>query len=270
MNKGDMLSYIFIAVLITGLAYVGYRNEPPHLTRMAFTWIDGRIDYQMAYSVYEAGFTDVVVRRVTVAEMTESVSNLHAVGLRAWQWVQSPAKSLDFESYFSDAKNTYAPAELDGFYVDDFQILAESGGDINDYNSLVQQVDRILGPEVVVCAVSGFNSKLSDGEIMKIKGLKDFDYYAAIDFDYANSVFPETETRGIYAWLFDIAGNVSLDKVERIYKQAVDYKMTRVTVWQWYFAGEDGHKAEDSSVMFRPDLVEHVAALNKRFLSQNY
>lgn len=265
-----MASYLIIAISIASLVYVGYYNGPPQETKRTFTWIDGMIDYQMAYSVYEVHFTDVVVRRVTAIEMKESVSNLHAVGLRAWQWISCPTKSLDYESYLSDARSMYATAELDGFYVDDFQILAESGGRVEDYNSLIQEIKRILVPEVVVCAVSGFNGRLSDEEVEQLKGLRDFDYYAQIDFDYRSSVFPETETRGIYVWLLDNAGNVSLGKVERIYKQAVDYKLNRVTVWQWYFSGEEGHKAEDSSVMFRSDLIELIALLNKQFLAQNF
>ncbi len=270
MTQRKTTCYLIIAIVVVSLVYVSCYYKPPKETKRTFTWVDGMIDYQMAYSIHEALFTDVVVRRVTAAEMKESVSNLHAAGIRAWQWIPCPTQSTDYESYLSDSKGMYADAGLDGYYVDDFQILAESSGGVEDYNLLIQEINNLLAPEVVVCAVSGFNGKLSNEEVIKLKGLRGFDYYAQIDFDYANSVFPETETRGIYAWLFDIAGNVSLDNIDRIYKQAVDYKLDRVTVWQWYFAGEEGHRAEDSSMMFRPDLVEHVALLNKQFLAQNY
>ncbi len=89
MTQRKTTCYLIIAIVVVSLVYVSCYYKPPKETKRTFTWVDGMIDYQMAYSIHEALFTDVVVRRVTAAEMKESVSNLHAAGIRAWQWIPS-------------------------------------------------------------------------------------------------------------------------------------------------------------------------------------
>lgn len=220
----------------------------------------------MAQKIRDAYFTDVVFRGRGTPDYDEAlnVSNLHEVGLRAWGFILCPNHGEDFDSYFTTKKADYP--HVDGFYVDDSQILFETGGDVAEWNQMVESAYSVLGgdgKDVVIEAVAGWNGQVADPSQLIAD---DFDYYANVDHDYTTDTWPQCVTKGIYVWLFKNASTVSKSQVEGIYTQAGTLLCKRICVWQWYFAGESDATSEGSSICYYPELIAIVTTQNKAFL----
>jgi len=235
--------------------------------KQTFTWVDGLIDKEMAQKIRDAYFTDVVFRdRGSLTpdyDEALNVSNLHEVGLRAWGFIICPNHGEDFNSYFTSKKADYP--HVDGFYVDDTQILFETGGDVAEWNQMVESAYSVLGADkdVVIEAVAGWNGKVVHPSQLIAK---DFDYYANIDHNYTTDTWPQCTTKGIYVWLYKNASTVSKSQVEGIYTQAETLTCKRICVWQWYFAGESDATPEGCSICYYPELIAIITEQNKAFL----
>jgi len=236
--------------------------------RQTFTWVDGLIKRETAQKIRDAHFTDIVFRdresRTPNYNEAINVSNLHEVGLKAWGFIQCPNHGEDFNSYFTTKKADFP--HVDGFYIDDTQIIFETGGNTAEWNQMAESAYNVLGTEgkdVVIEALAGWNGQCPDPSQLIAK---DFDYYAAIDHNYTTETWPQCTTKGIYIWLYKNASTVSQSQVEAIYAQAGALACKRMTVWQWYFAGEPDANPESCSICYYPKLIAIITEQNKAFL----
>jgi len=237
--------------------------------KQPFTWVDGLISQKMAKEMREAFFTDVVFRdrgsRTPDYNEAVNVANLHEFDLKAWGYIVCPNHGENFENYFTSKKAEYS--HVDGFYLDDTQILFETGGSISEYNQMIQTALEVLkaeGQGFIAEAVAGWNGACPDPSQLIVP---DFDYYANPNHNYLTDIWPQCTTKGIYLWLYQAAPTIQQSQIQSIFNQAEQIaNCKRVTTWQWYFAGETNASPEANSICFYPELIEDVKAENKGFM----
>jgi len=238
--------------------------RPP--SRCTFTWVDGPIDPDMASEISEAHFTDVALRRCSKMEYMTSIDNLHKHNIRAWKIIRCPENGVDPYNYF---RSQLDGLNWDGYYIDDLQIVAETGGSPKDVQNVVNAALEILGEKVIFCAVVGWNGHLSPSEISQLY-IPNFDYYGHIHINYLQATWPKTKTRGIYLWPLDQMSSLTSEEIEHIYSQAVILRANRIVVWQWYFQGEPGHPSHENSLKCHPELISLISDFNTRFLNHQF
>jgi len=237
--------------------------------KQPFTWVDGLISRIMAKEMQGALFTDVVFRdrgsRTPDYNEAVNVANLHEFDLKAWGFISCPSHGENFQNFFTTKKADYP--HVDGFYLDDTQILFETGGSISEYNQMIETAIGVLtaeGQDFVAEAVAGWNGACSDPSQLIVP---DFDYYADPSYNYLTVTWPQCTTKGIYLWLYQVAPTIQQSQIQGIFDQAKQLaNCKRVTTWQWYFAGETNASPEANSICYYPELIEDIKAENKGFM----
>lgn len=223
----------------------------------------------MAKEIRETLFTDVVFRdrgsRTPNYNEAVNVANLHEFDLKAWGLISCPNHGADFAGYFTTKKVEYP--HVDGFYLDDTQVLFETGGSISEYNQMIQTAMEVLtaeGQGFIAEAVAGWNGACPDPSQLIVPG---FDYYANPDHNYLADTWPQCDTKGIYLWLYQVAPTVQQSQIRGIFNQAEQItNCKRVATWQWYFAGETDASPEANSICYYPELIEDLKAENQSFM----
>jgi len=237
--------------------------------KQPFAWADGLISQKMAKEIQEALFTDVIFRdresRTPDYNEAVSVANLHEFDLEAWGYIVCPNHGENFDDYFTSKKSNHP--HVDGFYLDDTQLLFETGGSISEYNQMIQKALEVLAAEgrgFIAEAVAGWNGACPDPSQLTVP---DFDYYANPGHNYLADTWPQCTTKGIYLWLYQVAPTVQQSQIQGVFNQAkqiADCK--RVATWQWYFAGETNASPEANSICYYPELIEDVKTENQSFM----